>query len=100
MYAFSIRKSEEINMDDNKQNTSISESDDTDVSFESAMIDLEALVTKIETGNLSLEDSLKEFENGIKLSRICQSALKDADRRVKILSDGNDDEQDFIVGTE
>jgi len=82
-------------MNDNKQNPSTSESDNTDVSFESAMIDLEALVTKIETGNLSLEDSLKEFENGIKLSRICQSALKDAERRVKILSDGKDDEQYF-----
>ncbi|MCL4108396.1 UNVERIFIED_CONTAM: hypothetical protein GTU68_065424 [Idotea baltica] len=57
------------------------------------MTDLEALVTKIETGNLSLEESLKEFENGIKLSRVCQSALKDAEQRVKILSD--DEEQDF-----
>jgi len=65
-------------------------------SFESAMIELEALVTKIETGNLSLEDSLKEFENGIKLSRVCQNALKDAENRVKILTD-NDEEQDFNV---
>ena len=85
-------------MNDNKQNPSTSESIDTDVSFESAMIDLEALVTKIETGNLSLEDSLKEFENGIKLSRICQSALKNAEHRVKILS--NDEEQDFTGGVE
>ncbi|MEH6457743.1 MAG: exodeoxyribonuclease VII small subunit [Cocleimonas sp.] len=87
-------------MSDNKQKSSTSGSANTEVSFESAMIDLEALVTKIETGNLSLEDSLKEFENGIKLSRICQSALKDAERRVKILSDGNDDEQDFTGGVE
>ena len=93
---FSIKESEEIDMNDNKQNPSTSESANTEVSFESAMIDLETLVTKIETGNLSLEDSLKEFENGIKLSRICQSALKDAERRVKILSDG--EEQDFTGG--
>ena len=70
-----------------------SESTKPELSFESAMTDLEALVTKIETGNLSLEESLKEFENGIKLSRICQSALKDAENRVKILSD--DEEQVF-----
>ena len=47
---------------------------------------------------LNEEESLKEFENGIKLSRICQFALKDAEQRVKILSD--DGEQDFTVGVE
>ena len=73
--------------------------DDNKLSFESAMMELEALVTKIETGNLSLEDSLKEFENGIKLSRACQTALKDAENRVKILTD-NDEEQDFDVDIE
>ncbi len=73
--------------------------DDNKLSFESAMMELEALVTKIETGNLSLEDSLKEFENGIKLSRACQTALKDAENRVKILTD-NDEEQDFNVDIE
>jgi len=63
--------------------------------FEQAMIELEALVLKIETGNLSLEDSLIEFEKGIKLSRDCQQALSSAEQRVKILSnDGKED--DFI----
>lgn len=80
------------------KNQAPSDANDTPVSFESAMIELEELVSKIETGNLSLEDSLKEFENGIKLSRICQTALKDAENRVKILS--NDEEQDFTVDTE
>lgn len=80
------------------ENTSASNKNDSPVNFESAMVELEALVSKIETGNLSLEDSLKEFENGIKLSRICQSALKDAEHRVKILSD--DEEQDFTVESE
>ena len=78
--------------------TTSPETNETELSFEAAMSDLEALVTKIETGNLSLEDSLKEFENGIKLSRICQSALKDAEHRVKILSD--DEEIDFVVSPE
>ncbi len=68
------------------------------LNFETAMVDLEELVSKIETGNLSLEDSLKEFEKGIKLSRVCQAALKDAEQRVKILSD--DEEQDFIADSE
>jgi len=77
----------------------ITKNDESNLSFESAMMELEALVTKIETGNLSLEDSLKEFENGIKLSRVCQTALKDAENRVKILTD-NDEEQDFDVDIE
>lgn len=82
----------------------------TELNFESAMVELEALVTKIETGNLSLEESLKEFENGIKLSRGCQSALQDAEQRVKILCDdgigdedsanSSNDEQDFIISAE
>jgi exodeoxyribonuclease VII small subunit len=58
------------------------------------MADLEALVSKIESGDLSLEESLKEFENGVKLSRACQAALKDAEHRVKILSE-DDEESDF-----
>ena len=82
----------------NDRNDTPSNTTEADPSFESAMIELEELVTKIETGNLSLEESLKEFENGIKLSRVCQSALKDAERRVKILSD--DGEQDFTGGAE
>jgi len=82
----------------NDQNKTSSKTGETPISFESAMIELEELVTKIETGNLSLEDSLKEFESGIKLSRVCQAALKDAENRVKILTD--DEEQDFIADSE
>ena len=65
--------------------------------FEVAMTELETLVAKIETGNLSLEDSLKEFEQGIKLSRVCQRALTDAEQRVKILTDSlnGSSEEDF-----
>jgi len=65
--------------------------------FETAMAELEELVARIETGNLSLEDSLKEFEQGIKLSRICQQALSDAEQRVKILTTSlnGETEEDF-----
>jgi exodeoxyribonuclease VII small subunit len=67
--------------------------------FETAMSELETLVAKIETGNLSLEESLKEFEQGIKLSRICQQALTDAEQRVKILTDSlkGETEEDFHI---
>jgi exodeoxyribonuclease VII small subunit len=67
--------------------------------FEMAMAELEELVAKIETGNLTLEESLKEFEQGIKLSRICQQELMDAEQRVKILTDSlnSDIEEDFEV---
>jgi len=74
------------------------EADNEKIDFESAMQHLEELVTKIEAGNLSLEDSLQEFEKGIKLSRSCQAALKDAEQRVKILSD--DEEIDFNAVSE
>jgi exodeoxyribonuclease VII small subunit len=65
--------------------------------FETAMAELEELVAQIETGDLSLEDSLKQFEKGIKLSRICQKALNDAEQRVKILTESlnGDTEEDF-----
>lgn len=66
--------------------------------FETAMVELEDLVNKIEDGNLPLEESLKEFEKGIKLSRICQQALTDAEQRVKILT--ADGEQDFVTDSE
>ncbi len=59
------------------------------------MLELEELVSEIEEGNLSLEESLKKFEKGVKLSRICQQTLSDAEQRVKILS--ADGEQDFDV---
>jgi len=53
--------------------------------FEKAMEELESLVDKMESGDLSLEDSLKHFEQGVKLTRQCQIALKDAEQKVSIL---------------
>ena len=54
--------------------------------FETAMAELETLVQRMEGGGLSLEDSLKEFERGVTLTRLCQDALKAAEQRVKLLS--------------
>jgi len=53
--------------------------------FEKALKELEALVAKMEQGNLSLEESLQHFERGIQLTRTCQQALKEAEQKVEIL---------------
>lgn len=65
--------------------------------FETALAELEGLVQRMEGGELSLEDSLQEFERGVQLTRICQDALKVAEQRVRTLS-ANGDEQDFPPG--
>jgi len=80
-----------------KQNTTHNKSVDepNELDFEVAMDELEALVSHLESGDLPLEVSLKEFEKGIQLSRRCQKALNNAEQRVKILLD--DQEQDFQV---
>lgn len=53
--------------------------------FEAALAELEALVEKMEQGELSLDDSLKHFERGVQLTRSCQQALKDAEQKVRVL---------------
>ncbi len=53
--------------------------------FEASLKKLEEIVTLLETGSLSLEDSLKAFEEGVKHSAFCSSRLDEADRRVEIL---------------
>ena len=61
--------------------------------FEKSLKELEALVAKMEQGNLSLEESLQHFERGIQLTRTCQQALKEAEQKVEILlkTSGQDD---------
>ncbi len=62
--------------------------------FEQALEELESLVTSMEEGDLSLEDSLKAFEKGIKLTRECQTALKQAEQKVQVLlNDSGDTEE-------
>jgi exodeoxyribonuclease VII small subunit len=56
------------------------------MNFETALDGLETLIKKMETGQLSLEDSLKCFEEGIQLTRLCQQALKEAQQKVEILT--------------
>ena len=53
--------------------------------FEESLEKLSRLVEKMESGDLSLEDSLKIFEEGIKLSKDCQNALSEAEKKVQAL---------------
>ena len=59
--------------------------------FEVALEKLEELVSSMEDGKLSLEESLQAFEKGIKLTRECQSALKNAEQKVQVLLNENGD---------
>jgi exodeoxyribonuclease VII small subunit len=53
--------------------------------LEKSLSDLEALVEELESGDLPLDKAMKKFEEGIKLTRGCQAALKDAEQKVEIL---------------
>lgn len=55
------------------------------IDFESSLDELEGLVERMEQGDNSLEDSLKDFERGIELTRNCQTALTEAEQKVQIL---------------
>lgn len=55
------------------------------VGLEKSLEELEALVARLEGGDLPLEQALKEFERGVKLTRQCQAALQEAEQKVEIL---------------
>jgi exodeoxyribonuclease VII small subunit len=55
------------------------------VGLEKSLEELEALVVRLESGDLPLEQALKEFEHGVKLTRQCQAALTEAEQKVEIL---------------
>lgn len=57
--------------------------------FEQSLAALEALVKRMEQGELSLEESLKAFEEGVKLTRECQTRLAEAEQRVSVLMEQN-----------
>lgn len=71
----------------------------TAVDFEKALAELEARVHQLESGDLSLEDALKAFEEGIRLTRDCQQALTEAEQKVQLLlekADGSTERTDFF----
>ena len=67
--------------------------------LEKALTDLEDLVEELESGDLPLEKAMKKFEEGIKLTRNCQTALKEAEQKVEILlkSAGGEELDEFEV---
>jgi exodeoxyribonuclease VII small subunit len=58
--------------------------------FEDALNKLEKIVSQLEEGDISLDESLKLFEEGIRLSRICNQKLDEVEKRVEILMKGDD----------
>ena len=61
-----------------------------EIKFEDALTRLEEIVERLEEGDLPLEESLSAFEEGIKLSRVCAKLLNEAERKVEILTKGED----------
>ncbi len=66
--------------------------------FEELMVKLEEITDKLEKEPLSLDESVKLFEEGIKISKECNSKLEDAEKRITILINQNDEikEENFI----
>jgi exodeoxyribonuclease VII small subunit len=58
--------------------------------FESSLAELEKIVAQLENGDLPLEESLKLFEKGVKLSRECRDRLSEAERRIEVLMKDGD----------
>jgi exodeoxyribonuclease VII small subunit len=57
-----------------------------EASFEQTLTELEALVSRMESGELSLEEALRGFERGVQLTRECQAALLAAQQKVQVLT--------------
>lgn len=69
----------------------------TDITYEQAALELESVVNMLESGDLPLEESIKVFEKGISLVRICNKKLDDIEKRITLLMEGKDGiiEKDF-----
>lgn len=65
--------------------------------FEQTLAQLEALVSRMEDGQLSLEEALSAFETGIKLTRECQQALQQAELKVQILTRADGEPEPFAI---
>lgn len=64
------------------------------INFETSVAELEATITRMEKGEMSLEEALQSFEEGVRLSRECQKLLASAEQRVMLLTE--DGEEDFL----
>ena len=66
----------------------MSETEEIPRSFESALAELESLVSRMESGELPLKESLAAYKRGAALLAYCQAALKDAEQQVQVLEKG------------
>lgn len=60
------------------------------VTFEEALTQLEEITENLERGTLGLDESITEFEKGIKLARFCHNKLEEAEKKIEILQKGDD----------
>ena len=70
------------------------------ITFEEAIENLEKIVSELETGKLSLDDSVKKFEDGMKLSKYCNETLNKAEKEITILlekDNGEVEEKEFFT---
>ena len=67
--------------------------------FEESMKKLEGIVTELENGNLNLDESVKKFEEGMKIEKQCNTILEEAEKKITILleKDGELKEENFDV---
>lgn len=73
--------------------------EEENISFESAMEELELIAKSLEKGDLNLDESVKQFEKGIKLSKKCNEILESAEKRISILiQDGEDFKEEEFTG--
>lgn len=71
--------------------------------FEESLSELEQIASNLESGNLGLDEAIKEFEKGIKLSKECSQKLDEAEKKINILVQGEDGElkeENFIAEEE
>jgi exodeoxyribonuclease VII small subunit len=66
--------------------------------FNKGLLELEDIINKMESGELSLEDSLKYFEEGVKIHRQCHTALTNAEQRISVLSENDNYSEEKSFG--
>lgn len=71
----------------------------SDINFEESMKKLEEIATELENGNLSLDESVTKFEEGMKLSKECNEIIEKAEKKITVLlqKEGKIEEDNFAV---
>lgn len=67
------------------------------LNFEDSIKKLEEIANELETGNLNLDESVEKFEEGMKLSKDCTKMLDDAEKRITILINNGEEEEDLVL---